>query len=122
MRAVDILFIIFGLIFLSKRDRPREAGESVDVILTPVVILDIIRHVAIRKDKVPSVIVPYAPSWAILPLESVWVKIRELLAVDYDIGPGTGRALGHLDNLARLKAQKERHFVQVACDFSTGLE
>lgn len=110
MRAVDILFIIFGLIFLSKRDRPREAGESVDVILTPVVILDIIRHVAIREDKVPRVRVPYAPSRAILPLEVVRVKIRELLAVYDDIGPATGRALGNLDNLARLKAEKERHF------------
>jgi hypothetical protein len=109
MRAVDILFIIFGLIFLSKRNRPREAGESVDVILTPVVILDIISHVAIWEDEIPSVIVPYAPSWAILPLESVRVKIRELLAVYDDIGPGTGRTLGHLDNLARLEAEKERH-------------
>ena len=109
MRAVDILFIIFGLIFLSKRNRPREAGESVDVILTPVVILDIVCHVAIREDKVPTVSVPYAIGGAVLPLEGVRVKIRELLAVDYDIGPGTGRALGHLDNLARLKAQKERH-------------
>jgi hypothetical protein len=109
MRAVDIFFIIFGLIFLSKRNRPREAGECVDVILTPVVIFDIVCHVAIREDEIPIVIVPYAPSWAILPLESVRVKIRELLAVYDDIGPGTGRTLGHLDNLTRLKAEKERH-------------
>jgi len=123
------LFIIFGPIFLSKRDRPRKARECGNFVLTPVVILDIVCHVAIRKDKVPSVIVPNAIGGAILPLEGMRVKIRKLLAVYDDIGPATGRALGNLDNLARLEAEKERHLcssrlrlIHGACDFFTGLE
>ena len=108
MVAVHSVFVIHVVSLLTKCHRVGRSRCVRNVVRSPVVVLDVVGHVASLYDDVPSVHVP-DPICRYVSHFNIVVAVDEPLTRYVNVHPATDRMLGNLGNLASIDVKKERH-------------